>query len=370
MKKILKIASIAFLLVASVACENDDQIIASAKGGPELLTPVSGSAYELSPANAAAEVTTLVWNHADYNLQTEVNYEVQFALANTDFAVPVSGGLTTDRLMVLTVQQLNQVALDLNVTPFTATDIDVRIKSSLGDNSELEAFSNVITIKVTAYTTALPKLYVVGNFLNASGYGSDWTAANGVPLSASGFGKTDFEGYVYFNAPTFEYKFLPTNVDFAGDWGDDGSFTNILVQTNESNCVGTVAGYYWVKANTGVVSAANPGGLKYSIQPTRWAITGAATPLGWPDNGVVDQDMTYNPATKKWEIIIALTSGGDNKFKFRANDDWAINYGDPGNDGTLELNSGDNLSVPANGTYKVVLDLSNPRDYKWSATLQ
>jgi hypothetical protein len=370
MKKFLKIASLAFVLLATIACENDDQSIASAKGGPELLTPVDGAEYILLPENATNEVTTLVWNHADYNLQTEVNYDVQFALADTEFATVVSGGTITDRLMVLTVQQLNQVALDLGAQPFTATDIDVRIKSSLGSNSELEAYSNVITIKVTAYTTDLPKLYVVGGFLNAGGYGSDWTASNGVPLSASGFGKTDFEGYVYFNAASFEYKFLPTTVDFAGDWGDDGSFTNKLVQENESNCIGTGAGYYFVKANTGVVSGTNPDGLKYSIQPTSWAITGAATPLGWPDNGVVDQDMTYNSATKKWEIIIALTSGGDNKFKFRANDDWAINYGDPGNDGSLELNSGDNLFVPANGTYKVILDLSNPRDYKWSATLQ
>ena len=47
MKNILKTSALAFLFLASLSCENDDQTIATAKGGPELLTPLDGSSYVL-----------------------------------------------------------------------------------------------------------------------------------------------------------------------------------------------------------------------------------------------------------------------------------------------------------------------------------
>lgn len=364
MKKILKLYTLAFLVIANVSCENDDQTIATAKGGPELLTPLDGSSYVLDPATASSEATTLVWNHADYDVQTAVNYEVEVALAGTDFAEIQSGGTTTNRFIVWTQEALNAVATQAGLTPFTAGDLEIRIKSTLGTNLDLAAYSNVITITVTPYTTETPKLYVIGNFLNASGYGADWTANSTLPaLASSGFGQTDFEGYVYMNVSSPEFKLLPTNVNFDGDYGDDGSFSGTLLQTGESNIQLSASGYYRITANT------DPTVLSYNVEATRWAITGSATPLGWPDNGVVDQDLTYNPTTKKWEIIIPLTAGG-NQFKFRANDAWTLNYGDDGNDGTLEFNSGSNLSVSASGTYLVELDLSNPRNYTWTATLQ
>ena len=90
MKNILKISTLALLLFAGVSCENDDQRIASPTGGPELLTPLDGSTYVLDPATGSNEVTTLVWNHADYSVQTEVNYDVEVALAGTEFSTIVN----------------------------------------------------------------------------------------------------------------------------------------------------------------------------------------------------------------------------------------------------------------------------------------
>jgi hypothetical protein len=36
-------------------------------------------------------------------------------------------------------------------------------------------------------------------FLKIGGYGEDWTNAPTLPAYASGYGKTDFEGYVNIN---------------------------------------------------------------------------------------------------------------------------------------------------------------------------
>jgi hypothetical protein len=377
MKKIFKLSSLALLMFLGVSCSEDDQTIATPSGGPELLNPESGTAYVLAPENASSDLVTLVWDHADYSVQTVVNYELEVALAGTDFETPVSAGTTVNRYYTWKVEDLNTVAVAAGLSPFTAGDIDVRLKSTLGSNQGMSAYSNVITLTVTPYSTDLPLLYVIGNFLSDSGYGDNWTPAVTLPaLAASAFGKTDFEGYVYINVASPELKFLPTNTSFDGDWGDDGSFTGTLVQTGESNVTLAAPGYYRVNANTGAPSTNNPGGLTYNFQQvSSWGIIGAATPTGWDS----DTNMTYNTTTKKWEIIIALTAG---EFKFRYNDTWnqgetQLNLGafDPAKTGLNYAGEsmsygGLNIPVATAGTYLVQLDLTNPRDYKYTLTLQ
>lgn len=353
MKKILKISSLVFLLVANVACENDDQKIVSATGGPELLTPADGAEYILSPENASNEATTLVWNHADYTQQTEVNYEIQMAAAGTDFASPVTvGSATTNRFQTWTVEELNGYATTAGLLPFTQGDLDLRIKASLGSAGELISYSNVITLTITTYSTDLPKLAVPGNH-------QGWSDANGFEtapkIASSEYGASDYEGYMWLDG---EFKFLAPNASgvFAWgntDWGDDGSFSDVLVVTGESNCSAT-AGYYRVRANTST--------LVYSATAVSWGIIGEATPTGWDS----DTDLTYNPSTKKLEIAsIALENG--KKFKFRGNNAWSNGFdlGTVNADGYL-VDGGDLTHTGATGNYKVILDLSNPRKYTYT----
>lgn len=363
MKKKLKLSTLALLLIAGVSCENDDQKMASPSGGPELLTPLDGSSYVLDPAVGTNEVTTLVWNHADYSVQTEVNYDVEVALAGTDFATTVAGGSTTNRFVVWSHEALNTVALEAGLTPYTAGDLEVRIKSSLGSNAEMVAYSNVITITITPYTTDLPKIAVPGNH-------QGWSPPTAPLMASSGFGQTNFEGYISLDG---EFKFLRPKADGtfdwdgdSADWGDDGTFSGVLLNTGETNCTAT-AGYYWVKANTAT--------LTYSITPiTTWGIIGSATPGGWDSS----TPMTYNPTTKKWSIVVTLVDG---EYKFRSNNIWnagSVQYNlggfqadKVGDDYAGESMSygGANLVVTA-GTYLVELDLSNPRAYTYTLTPQ
>ena len=363
MKKIFKLSTLAFLLIASVSCENDDQKMASPSGGPELLTPLDGSSYVLDPAAGTNEVTTLVWNHADYSVQTEVNYDVEVALAGTDFATTVAGGSTTNRFVVWSHEALNTVALEAGLTPYTEGDLEVRIKSSLGSNAEMVAYSNIITITITPYTTDLPKIAVPGNH-------QGWSPPTAPLMASSGFGQTNFEGYISLDG---EFKFLRPKADGtfdwdgdSADWGDDGTFSGVLLNTGETNCTAT-AGYYWVKANTAT--------LTYSITPiTTWGIIGSATPGGWDSS----TPMTYNPTTKKWSIVVTLVDG---EYKFRSNNIWnagSVQYNlggfqadKVGDDYAGESMSygGANLVVTA-GTYLVELDLSNPRAYTYTLTPQ
>lgn len=346
MKNILKISTLALLLFAGVSCENDDQTIATPSGGPELITPLDGSAYVLLPENATNEATTLVWNHADYSVQTEVNYTVEVALAGTDFTTIIPAGNTTNRFIVWTVEALNAVALEAGLIPYTAGDLEIRIKSSLGANNDMPNYSNVITLTITPFTTDLPQLAVPGNH-------QGWSPGTAPRIAASGFGQTDYEGYVWLDG---EFKFVGPNgsgvYDWGNtDWGDNGDFSGILAETGESNC-SAVTGYYRVRANTGT--------LTYTTTAVSWGIIGAATPTGWDS----DTDLTYNPTTKKLEIAsIALVPGA---FKFRGNNAWSNGFdlGTVNAEGFL-VDGGDlTFSGPA-GNYKVILDLSNPRRYTY-----
>ena len=79
-----------------------------------------------------------------------------------------------------------------------------------------------------------------------------------------------------------------------------------------------------------------------------WGLVGSATPNGW--NGP-DVEM-YQTGPQEFSIYTELASG---ELKFRFNEDWCNNFGDNGNDGTLE-SGGANISISA-GTYFIVMDL-------------
>ena len=79
-----------------------------------------------------------------------------------------------------------------------------------------------------------------------------------------------------------------------------------------------------------------------------WGLVGSATPNGW--NGP-DVEM-YQTGPQEFSIYTELVSG---ELKFRFNEDWGNNFGDNGNDGTLE-SGGANIAISA-GTYFIVMDL-------------
>ena len=73
----------------------------------------------------------------------------------------------------------------------------------------------------------------------------------------------------------------------------------------------------------------------------------------------LDPDNTYDEVTGSGEIVWAgyLTSNG---FKFRGSpdDNWAVQIGQGAGFGEYVLNDGGsgNITVPADGCYKIVLD--------------
>ncbi len=350
MKKII----LALTIIAGFSSCTDEQnlMIAQPAASFQILTPQSGESVMLTPANPTNPGLALTWEKMSYESPTQVNYSVEVDKNGDNFDTPVVITSSTNTFATITVENLNGAALAAGLTPYTQGGLDIRIKSTVGTNGDLPAYSNVVTYLVTTYTTELPKLSVPGNQ-------QGWNPATAEKVASSGYGHTDFEGYMWLDGG---FKFTAPNAqgNFTWDtnWGDDGSFTGVLKPNASDNCNAAVAGYYKVTANTAT--------LVYNTVQTTWSIIGNATAGGW----TTDTPMTYNSTTKKWEVIATLSTQAapNDGLKFRANNDWALNFGDTGADGSLD-NGGTNIGTTA-GTYKIELDLSHPRAYTYTLTAQ
>ncbi|WP_396149032.1 SusE domain-containing protein [Flavobacterium sp.] len=347
MKNKFKIVLIALLSMGFWSCEDEQELLFSTPSAEfAMLTPDAGTAVVLTPELGTNPALTVTWEDANYGTPTAVTYTVEIAETGTDFSDLIEAATTNNTTITWSVLELNGAAVAAGLMPFEQGGLDIRVRANTGTTGSQPTYSDVRTVLITTYSTESPKLAVPGNH-------QGWNPPTAPRLASSGFGETDYEGFVWLDGG---YKFVGPdgsgNFNWGNtDWGDDGSFSGVLAETGESDCTAT-AGYYRVQANTST--------LTYSTTPTFWGIIGAATPGGW-DNSTA---LTYNPTTMKWEGIVTMTAG---EFKFRANNAWTINLGgDP-----VEMSyDGSNLSVDAGGDYLVELDLSNPREYTYTLTAQ
>ena len=188
-------------------------------------------------------------------------------------------------------------------------------------------------------TDSYPKIYVPGGY-------QGWNPAEAAQLTSKNSDNT-YEGYVWFPDDQKEFKFtLGPNWD--NNFGDDGA--NGTLEQNGANLVIPSGGFYKINVNLNDNT--------YTLLKTDWGLIGSATPDGWNS----DQNMTYDAAKGAWTITLNLIGGQE--VKFRANDDWGLNYGDDGANAILEQN-GANIAIPSNGLYEINLYLDKP-DYTYS----
>lgn len=193
-----------------------------------------------------------------------------------------------------------------------------------------------------------------------------WDAASAIQFAELSSGVYELYAYMEDGA---EFKFLPQSGSFDGDYGDDPDNPGMIIQDGESNVIVAGTGFYRIIVDFNMSS--------FSLTETNWAVTGAGTPNGWPDDDAgndpigTDHDMTLVGTTidsYTWTIDLDLTADGDNNvIKFRANDAWDLNLGDSGADGSLEY-GGDNIVVPAAGNYTITLTLA-PTGLTYDLTL-
>ena len=363
MKNITK-SFIALFALLALSCNTDDvqdRPVVQGIDAPVLEAPETGNVYTLNPDTMDQLAERFVWSAANLGTGIIPNYAIQIGAQGQNFATPATVGITSGTLQFAASHSiLNAALLTLGATPYETASFEVRIKAYVGD---VVMYSNAVEMIITPYTTETPRLWIPGGYQAESGYGANFSYETAPQLKSLAYGNFEFEGYMYIantiTSPDNGFKFATQPNENGTNYGSTAS--DGVLSATAGNITAT-AGYYLVKAN--------PSLLTYSLTPANWGIIGNSTPGGWENS----TPMTYDAATKKWTLTVALTAQNapDNGWKFRANNAWDLNLGDTvanASDGTL-VYSGANIGVATAGTYVITLDLSNPRAYTYTITLQ
>jgi hypothetical protein len=164
-----------------------------------------------------------------------------------------------------------------------------------------------------------------------------------------GDGNGKYQGYYWLDG---EFKFKPN----ADNWDNDLEYVSgdttsgSLTDAGGPNCPDPGAGFYQIN-----LDFAN---MHYNLLKIE-----SISMIGGFNEWSSDLEMEYNKDAGCWEVTTDKVSG---EFKFRANHDWAINWGGTEND---LVQDGANLSIEA-GTYKFQLYISYAGNNKVVITKQ
>lgn len=322
MKNITKYI-VALFVVLAISCNTDDvedRPVVTPETGINLINPTSSFNMILDGSRLNQVATSFVWADTDNVSDASITYTVEMALGETDFATPLTFATTTDMFLDVTIGDLDTAAKTLGIQPLTEGAIDVRIKSENG-------LSNVVSIRVTPYQ---PNWGIIGS---ATQYG--WDNSTDMiynPMT----GKYSISTYLNSG----EFKFRLDN-SWVVNYGDNGN--NLSLESGGDN-IPVSAGNYTI-----VLDIEN---LSYTITPIvdAWGVIGSATPTGWDSDTLLD----FDSITNTYSMIINLVPG---EFKFRLNQDWGTNYGDNGNNLSLD-NNGANIPVAEGGIYYITADFN------------
>ncbi|POY39202.1 DUF5116 domain-containing protein [Solitalea longa] len=345
------IAKITFALILSLsilisACEKDETIISTTNGTAPAVS-VSASSIVLSSENAQQEAMHLNWESADYGFKAAVKYVVQMDKKGNNFAAPKEYGIDPGVLtQTFKVADLNNSLNLMGLAPGTASVVEFRVKAKVAETIA-PVYSNVVELSVTPYP-----IIIVYPSVNVPGAQNGWNVKT--DKVASVYDNKIYEGYVNFPDPSaliFKYN----SGDIWYGWASSSntaSYAEGTFNTTGGNLFVPSAGYYLMKADFNANT--------WSAEKVTFGIVGDAV-AGWE----ADTEMAYDATERVWKVTANFNAG---PMKFRANHSWGLNYGDnkPAN-GFLKVN-GENIQIPAAGNYTVVLDLSNPGNYRYTIT--
>lgn len=329
MKKIFK--NILLLFSATIflaACNNEDLTVLN----PDANTAVSLSTTEviLDKDNIDPNVLTISWTDPDYGFDSGASYQITFT--NGEQATTVSAGKNLSKAFETT--QLNKMLLGIGLAGDTATPVDVTVTIVLSAYKQMT--SNTTTFTATVYEDKLDLSTEWGVVGDTNNWGN--TGIPDIP-----FFTTAEANVLVCYATLIDGKMkIRSNNSWDVNYGDTG-LDGVLDAGGDD--IPVTAGTYKITFNTSA--------LTYTIEPYSWGIVGSGTPIGWPADPqvILDEELSYDSYSDTWKVVIKLSDG---EIKFRANNDWTLNYGDTGADGVLDA-AGDNIAVTA-GNYIITVD--------------
>jgi hypothetical protein len=232
---------------------------------------------------------------------------------------------------------------------------NIKLDNSYKDAYYKITFNDATRIyKITVVRYPFPsELYLVGGSTSIG-----WDPGNAIPFRKTADGKFEVFAHLKVLNDGNGFKLLQVK-DWAGDWGkgEEGK----VIQEGESNITVAEDGFYRIAVDFTAGS--------YTVTKTNWGIVGSSrtgNDDGWNDDTAMTFDGDWDSYT--WRATLHLYKG---EYKFRANGNWDINFGDDGANGTLEV-GGANIKIDADkvGDYVVEMILDPVAGYTYTVTPQ
>lgn len=367
MKKINIITLLLIALIGFVGCQDDDDNYLKLNEG-DFVKPVLKANIEeglvVTLGNMKEVAGTWEWTVAEFGIPSVIKYEI---LIDTDKAMTNAQHVYEYEVAGKPQEFTNQVINDAIQTflpegaafeDMVETTYYLAVKAYLGTAGVVSPlFSEPVEVKFTPMPSPKPKdvIYVVGNTL--VGW-NNAVAAIGEDLQLMFTDSNDFDDKTY----TYTGVFNPGGMKFitqAGEWKNAFGFSGgALVPDNggEDMPGPDTEGLYTLTVDVQGLTAkltaytGDANGKKYD----KIGLIGSATAGGWDSDTSLKQVTDYVWIGKDIQLSVG-------ELKFRANGDWAVNWGDK-NAAQQQIRYGvgvqdqDNIKIELEGKYFVSIN--------------
>ncbi|MBS1680134.1 MAG: SusE domain-containing protein [Bacteroidetes bacterium] len=353
MKKIIVYFSSVVLIAAiALACQKLDPTPQYTKSSATFTATASATSVSVAAADSLSDALTFTWTDPKYSVGlSKTVFTIMVDSAGKNFVNMTSKTFTNVLTGAFTGKEINEIAVKLGGIAGQPMTLDMKVMASL-ENSGAPQESSVVQVSVTPFSSlslSADSLTVVCTAANAGDKGSEftWTPA--------------FQG---FNGPvTYQLQYAKTKTNFASPTSvSQTSFSKVFTKLDLNKITGAV-GYapgtqdtvdFRIQATNGAgkVMYSNTVTMVISsfVAYNSIGIIGDGTPGGWgTDTDMYRADPINDPAA--WTVTLYLTGG--KSAKFRADDDWANNWGDTAFPSGTGSSGGQNIPISNSGYYQV-----------------
>lgn len=350
--RFLAISSVPLLLLAS--CKKNDPMVKTNGGTAGTLSAnTTAPVLDKTKLSDTTKIVNFNFTKPAFGYSASVTNTLQIDPQGDNWAKPASATLSPNVYSQgYSTNDFNNMLLKLNLPAGVASQINVRLESSLGGASK-PIYSNVLTLTVTPFNLT-SWLWITGQFSGWANSKSQTAEDSLISVTGNGI----YTGIINFPAGQNQFLIIPVK----GDWthkyatNDPQGSTSATVTYDAPNNLYAPSdgGQYWVtfNSNTGTISFA---------PADYYSVIGDAA-QGWG----TDIDMKYiNDGNAHWVVTTALImeTPPNDGYKIRKDHAWGTSYGttNPVNGSALTSSSGVNIGVPVAGTYTISFWL-NPAD--------
>ncbi|MDH5399775.1 MAG: SusF/SusE family outer membrane protein, partial [Cyclobacteriaceae bacterium] len=286
---------------------------------------------------ATSEFENFTWSKADYGISLPVNYILEMDTSGT-FTNPESLANTAGTSTSFTVEDFNDAVLAFGKPAFTESTVNLRVKAVVSGADVEILYSAPITRTITTYRLSNCGNYCAIGLIGDASAGGWGTDTDMVLADPTGVDKYTWTLTTFLNVGSVKFR---ADDDWAVNWGAADFPAGTGIQDGANIPIAT-AGYYKIVFDdkTGNYTVTALAGDVY----TTIGVIGDATPGGWG----ADTDLTQDANNVHiWSGTVTLTDG---EIKFRAENDWAVNWGSDTYPSGYGIGNGPNIPVMA-GTY-------------------